>query len=127
MVADLKSYHKDWWLRNRDRLRSSRKVYTAKYKREHKEAMDTYNKNRRKENAAFINKLKDKPCTDCGATYPAYVMEFDHLNGETKKTNVAWMRGWSKPGILAEVAKCEVVCANCHRIRTHTRGYVKVN
>lgn len=77
---------------------------------------------RRKELADFVRKLKEgKPCTDCGAVYPYFVMQFDHLDGTEKITTVS--RHWSKKTILAEIGKCQLVCANCHAIRTYTRSH----
>src|SRR3989344_6315332 len=69
---------------------------------------------------SFLNKIKGKPCADCGKQYPFYVMDLDHKNYKTKINDVAYMvtRNWSLEKIKIEVAKCEVVCANCHRIRT---------
>ena len=61
----------------------------------------------------------EHPCTDCGERDPA-VLEFDHLRG--KEFDIAQAlayRGWAS--ILAEIEKCEVVCANCHRRRTAMR------
>ena len=70
----------------------------------------------------YINSLKLQPCSDCSSTYPPYVMHFDHLpeRGQ-KKFGIA--KGWSKPWdvLKEELAKCELVCANCHAIRTHNR------
>lgn len=65
---------------------------------------------------------KDIPCQDCGIHYPSYVMDFDHREGEDKQGDVARMasRG-SVPKLLAEIAKCDVVCSNCHRERTWQR------
>jgi len=78
---------------------------------------------KRQELTEFINELKNVPCADCGHSYPPYVMDFDHVRGE-KKYNVTSMKGRSasKRAILEEVAKCEVVCANCHRIRTWNKS-----
>jgi hypothetical protein len=47
-------------------------------------------------------------------------MDFDHV-GEDKLMNIAKMAGLSWARIEAEIAKCEVVCSNCHRIRTWQR------
>lgn len=70
--------------------------------------------------AALIEALKrEKPCLDCGKVLEPWQMDFDHL--VDKETCVAWMRGSSTQAILQEVAKCELVCANCHRVRTHKR------
>jgi hypothetical protein len=74
-------------------------------------------------NSALIRSLKKKPCYDCGGKYSYYVMDFDHLEPKTKLCNVGRMAGQSisQKRILAEVAKCELVCANCHREREHRR------
>jgi L-lysine 2,3-aminomutase len=59
-------------------------------------------------------------CVDCGINNHI-VLDFDHLRD--KKYNVSRMihDGFSWKAILKEISKCEVVCANCHRIRTHDR------
>ncbi len=67
----------------------------------------------------FIIEAKQAPCADCGNDYPWYVMDFDHRHGE-KEFNLsdATHNGRSLETIKEEIAKCDVVCANCHRIRT---------
>lgn len=106
----------------------------ADYKREHYLA----NKQRYVDTAArrrervvrdrveyLIEFFKDNPCTDCGESDPL-VLEFDHL-GE-KSFNVGkGLRDRNWQSVLDEIAKCEVVCANCHRRRTaRRRGFIKV-
>jgi hypothetical protein len=50
-------------------------------------------------------------------------MDFDHREGEEKAGTIAsQVCNWSWEKIKAEVAKCDVVCSNCHRIRTAKRG-----
>lgn len=75
----------------------------------------------RERNREFIRKAKDVPCADCGVKYPYYVMDFDHLSD--KEWNIAKMVGQCAPleRIQKEVDKCDVVCSNCHRERTHSR------
>jgi hypothetical protein len=61
------------------------------------------------------------PCMDCGQQYPYYVMEFDHVRGE-KVANIADMINKNTTlRVWDEIEKCELVCANCHRLRTHAR------
>lgn len=56
---------------------------------------------------------------DCGVVYPPYVLDFDHRDPSTKKFNIAMhVRQVSRQRLLAEIEKCDIVCANCHRIRT---------
>lgn len=71
---------------------------------------------------AVINKLKEVPCPDCLTSFPPEAMEFDHARGKKFK-EVSRMIGqnFSLEDILEEVKKCDVVCANCHRIRTTRR------
>lgn len=69
----------------------------------------------------WLNELKSQPCTDCGETYPPYVMDFDHLDPDLKLGEVAKFTSYGRKKVMDEIAKCELVCANCHRIRTHNR------
>lgn len=79
-------------------------------------------------NAARIKRLEwvkeqkdNKPCTDCDVRYPYYVMDFDHI-GTDKVAGISRLKHISNMEALAvEIAKCELVCANCHRQRTHER------
>lgn len=59
-------------------------------------------------------------CVDCGLKNHI-VLDFDHLRD--KKYNISRMihDGFSWRAIKREIEKCEVVCANCHRIRTYFR------
>lgn len=66
-----------------------------------------------------LNELKDIPCFDCGKSWPAYCMDFDHIKG-VKKFDVANMVVYTDL-VDEEVAKCQIVCSNCHKIRTQQR------
>jgi formate-dependent nitrite reductase cytochrome c552 subunit len=69
-----------------------------------------------------LNELRAVPCGDCGHTFPCCAMEFDHREASLKKAHVSRLIGRAGLAtILAEVAKCDVVCANCHRMRTYLR------
>lgn len=70
---------------------------------------------------AILNGLKNVPCKDCGHRFPPECMDFDHLNPAEKRRGVGNMMNNALPLMMAEAAKCEVVCANCHRIRTVAR------
>lgn len=67
----------------------------------------------------FIKEAKNIPCTDCKKSYPSYVMDFDHVS----EKNFLLSRGcnYGLPAIQKEINNCDVVCANCHRERTHQR------
>jgi hypothetical protein len=74
---------------------------------------------RRTEIFEKIRKYKNRPCLDCGEIFHPEIMEFDHVRGK-KLFNL------SRPPlnikrVAAEIAKCDLVCANCHRLRTAKR------
>ncbi len=80
---------------------------------------------RREANKVNLVAAKNKPCMDCGNNYPSFVMDFDHVRGD-KVMNVSEMMQHVMPWarIEEEILKCDLVCANCHRIRTFTRSAV---
>jgi hypothetical protein len=62
---------------------------------------------------------KGVPCADCGEVFPAYVMHWDHLPGFEKVDAISVMVGSrTRAAVLEELRKCELVCANCHVLRT---------
>ena len=70
--------------------------------------------------ALLIDFFESRPCLDCGQSDPL-VLEFDHRGD--KSFNVSkGLRDLDWAAVLAEIAKCDVVCANCHRRRTARRG-----
>lgn len=67
---------------------------------------------------------KAVPCYDCGDTYPPFVMQFDHVRGVKHFTlSNREANRHTRAVLLAEIAKCDIVCANCHLIRTHERDH----
>lgn len=71
--------------------------------------------------SAIILEAKNKPCKDCGHEFPSYVMDFDHVRGDKKFEIGLRGRGSSLEALREEIEKCDVVCSNCHRIRTFAR------
>lgn len=105
MRSNTSEYDKAYYQANGSKLTASRR-----------ESVDK----RRRENYSWISKLKESsPCVDCGKFYPACVMDFDHLGD--KKFGISHSLTRSREVIEREIAKCELVCSNCHRIRTHNR------
>jgi ferredoxin len=109
----------------------ARREYNREYQRRwykenrelHMQRVLKVNRRRRELGKDFVDDLKCVPCADCGVKYPPYVMDFDHVRGE-KQLNLSRLRNsrlaWAK--LVAEIEKCEVVCANCHRMRTRLRS-----
>lgn len=105
----------------------ARKAYKKAYREitrdKYKGYFAEYNRTRMKDNYRFLSELKNIPCLDCGGTFPSECMDFDHVRGEKKFTLRNGMTR-SKQTLLEEIAKCDIVCANCHRIRTTARARV---
>lgn len=103
------AYHKRWYQGVKEKVQQ--RVYAGK-------------SSRRRLAQAFIAAAKARPCVDCGGRFPSHVMDLDHLDRSIKKMNISMMvsHGFAVEAIAAELAKCEVVCANCHRDRTYRRG-----
>lgn len=79
---------------------------------------------KRRELREYIQAVKAaNPCADCGINYPYFVMDFDHVEQNIKKVDIIsrLVKSNSAKKLHEEIKKCEVVCANCHRIRTYKR------
>lgn len=78
----------------------------------------------RAERKKWLEIIKNKPCEDCGKMYPSWIMDFDHRDGEIKIRSISWMAFHDTSNfekIKDEMRKCDLVCSNCHRQRTHDR------
>jgi hypothetical protein len=98
--------------------------YDAAYWRRTRAERLRQRKLRRQERAAWYRGLKEeKPCADCGVSYHHTAMHWDHLPGVDKTREVSNLlrKGLRRRTILEEIAKCELVCANCHAVRTFDR------
>jgi hypothetical protein len=73
--------------------------------------------NRRRNQIAVAEFLKDKACVDCGVTNPV-VLTFDHVR-DKKFMEVSNLvkQSYSLTVIFAEIAKCDIRCFNCHQIK----------
>jgi len=98
----------------------SSKEYYKNNKNKHKEETLKRSRNTRKENRKlYFNILKKSFCIDCGEDNHV-VLEHDHKDGVEKYKNISELvgNGTSWKTIEKEMDKCEIRCANCHRIRT---------
>lgn len=87
----------------------------------YRERLNTQGKNRRDEIQKFIRDFKVQVgCMDCGYNKHHVALEFDHIS-DNKEINVCNAKSVMQAKM--EIAKCEVVCSNCHRIRTYNRLY----
>lgn len=110
-------YTVDMAYKNKEQATACRRRYYEK----NKEKYFKFSKERKLRMAGIIQEAKNVPCKDCGISYPSHVMDFDHL-ADKSFTISRFGRSVGEARLKEEMAKCEVVCANCHRQRTHNRG-----
>ena len=72
-------------------------------------------------NRKLILEAKEVPCVDCGVRYPFWIMQFDHRDSSKKDFELRSPGCRALQKLKDEMAKCDVVCANCHEDRTHKR------
>lgn len=107
------------------RLQSSCRKCQQAYRKSHYEAnhqkyRDKAIRLKEKYKVEFYTWLQTQQCVDCGND-DFRVLEFDHLRD--KEFNIGEMVGLrTLAGLQDEIAKCEIVCANCHKIRSADRG-----
>ena len=90
-----------------------------------KEAWDRYEKEKDLAKREYIRNLKmTNGCMDCGYNLHPEALEFDHTENNKIHSVADLISRHSKmEAIIDEIAKCEIVCANCHRIRTFNRRH----
>jgi hypothetical protein len=101
----VRSYQRQWYARNAEAHRSA-----ARDGRRRRAAV----------NRGLISAAKSVPCADCGGRFATEQMDFDHIRGR-KVAAVSQMKTMARWRLVAEIAKCDVVCVNCHRQRTRSR------
>lgn len=103
------------------------KVYKAHYRANKAKIIQkvkAYANENRIKIKAEIDRLKSMPCVDCKSSFPPVCMDFDHRPGTVKLADISTLaskKSISLETVLNEVRKCDLVCSNCHRIRTFSR------
>lgn len=96
-------YAKEWYKKNK-------KLQIAKVKKRKQLIHDE-----------ISNYKSSNPCSDCKQFFPSVCMDFDHINDDKIACISQLSLNGNKKAAWGEIAKCELVCANCHRIRTSNR------
>lgn len=98
-----KEYHREWARKNREKRKALNNVWKQKQREEFKKFKQTLR------------------CNRCGFSHPA-ALQFHHKDPTAKEAAIASVSAnWSVARLQEEIAKCEVLCANCHAIE-HYKG-----
>ena len=78
-----------------------------------------YRKTKKRSRRRWVREEKErrKSCAFCGLVGDPRIYEFDHIDPSTKEFNVDEAK--TKKAFIKEVEKCQMLCANCHHIKTH--------
>lgn len=106
-----RAYHRAYYHRTKERRRELAANHTVD-REAHLAARQRYVKKR----IAIIDAAKNVPCADCGQRFPPVAMDFHHLDG-SKEFGIGKRKSNSVARLQAEIAKCVVLCAVCHRLR----------
>ena len=113
--------------KNIEKRREYQRGYAKKWYKansaQHRAAVDRTRRPRILRAVAYVAGRKaESKCTDCGRSYPPWVMDYDHVRGR-KSHAIGEMvsQSFGNATIAAEIEKCDLVCANCHRERTWQR------
>ena len=110
--------HQQW-------CKACRREYDRAYYERNRSKIIEQKRRRVRELAARARTLKtETPCADCGRSFHPAAMQWDHLPGSSKRLDVSDLsRRNSRAAVLAEIEKCQLVCANCHAVRTYNRQF----
>lgn len=77
-------------------------------------------------NVNIINEAKNVPCAICSNTHGHYNMQFDHIDSDDKYSAICQLKSCKLETLLNEIAKCQVLCALCHRRKSITEQRARV-
>ena len=108
--------------KNKEEGRAWRRKWWASLSEKRKTEKRNKANDRAKKVKLFLAEYKiERGCVDCGYAKHHSALEFDHIKGN-KKINVCFAKSITQA--VKEIKKCEVVCSNCHRIRTWNLLYL---
>lgn len=135
-IAKIKSAERTKAYRKKhpEKSRASARKYRAENLEKCRANAREYHKNNREKESATQRRTRadridkfdllkmERPCYDCGGTFPPESMDWDHKPGTIKSFDVALgVTSYSFDRVVDEIAKCQLVCACCHRVRTKSR------
>jgi len=105
-------FYKESWL--------SPKAY-ERFQHSSKKAIKKWHARLAVERRQLLDKIKlEKGCKECGYKEYPVALDFDHINPKTKEFNIGTSyTSVSLKRLHKEIDKCQILCANCHRVKTH--------
>ncbi len=112
VLTKQQKYKKKYYKKNKEYYKEYHEKRKEKYKVKRKEK---YNKRKK-----YIDQIKlESGCVFCGYNEHPAALDFDHIDPLIKISNISNLLLGSLNSLQAEIAKCQVLCSNCHRIKTY--------
>lgn len=123
-TSDLERARKRRWReKNKERIREYNSDYNKLYRESHPRQMKEYRKRYYLKRKAFLRSLKENvPCAHCGNSYPPVAMDWHHLDPKEKDFSISRLWNQAEDKLKAEIEKCILLCAVCHRIHHFPEG-----
>lgn len=118
-----KEWRARWRKKNRDKINAAAREFRADHPERVRATQRRASRRRYPWMQEWMAQLKAQPCMDCQQTFSSECMDFDHVPGRGEKKfriTIAEL-GRREEEVAAELAKCDLVCSNCHRTRTKKR------
>ena len=105
-------------LKDKEKRREYQREYMRKWYQNNKATHIAYVRNRDKKIKAWLKEYKQSlKCEDCGESHPS-CLDFHHKDPSEKKFSIGRLKDYLSMRLLqSEIAKCRVLCSNCHRKR----------
>ena len=126
----------EYYIKNREKLLQQSKAryiknkeallaYQRTYRKENRKLVSQKNRQKRKERLLKAIELLGGACHHCGGIYPPCVYDFHHTNPANKDFTIGENMLVSKARFFAEIEKCELLCANCHRLQHNQEPFIE--
>lgn len=98
-----------------------RNYYRKHYASNKEQYLARNKRTRKRRQARMLQQKANTPCSDCGGTFHPFIMEYDHRDPSTKNFSIGSIHKNAGRKLAEELEKCDLVCANCHKMRTFRR------
>jgi hypothetical protein len=102
-----------------DRLKYLERVVSRKEREKRIAAEEAALLELQTKNTAIVVEARSRPCLDCNLSLPDYVKIFSYRQQQTKYQRISNLISSPTEKLLIELAKCDLICLNCHTIRLY--------
>jgi hypothetical protein len=113
-ITEENTYEHDGYTQCRTCRTAAMETYRGRNREERTERSKRHHRGRKSE----LVQYKGGKCMDCGGVFPDCVYDFEHRDPFDKSFNIGQKLHRPMEELKSEADKCDLLCSNCHRIRT---------